>query len=62
MFKIGDLAVYPAHGVGVIESIEIRDISGSKQEFYILKILDSNMTIMIPLQNVDSVGLRFPAP
>jgi CarD family transcriptional regulator len=58
MFKIGDLAVYPAHGVGVIESIEIRDISGSKQEFYILKILDSNMTIMIPLQNVDSVRLR----
>ena len=58
MFKIGDLAVYPAHGVGIIESIEIRDISGSKQEFYILKILDSNMTIMIPLQNVDSVGLR----
>ena len=58
MFKIGDLAVYPAHGVGVIESIETRDISGNKQEFYILKILDSNMTIMIPLQNVDSVGLR----
>ena len=58
MFKIGDLAVYPAHGVGVIESIESRDISGTKQEFYILKILDSNMTIMIPLQNVGSVGLR----
>jgi CarD family transcriptional regulator len=58
MFKIGDLAVYPAHGVGVIESIESRDISGTKQEFYILKILDSNMTILIPLQNVGSVGLR----
>jgi CarD family transcriptional regulator len=58
MFKIGDLAVYPAHGVGVIESIESRDISGTKQEFYVLKILDSNMTIMIPLQNVGSVGLR----
>ncbi len=58
MFKIGDLAVYPAHGVGVIDSIESRDISGMKQEFYILKILDSNMTIMIPLQNVGSVGLR----
>jgi CarD family transcriptional regulator len=58
MFKIGDLAVYPAHGVGVIESIESRNISGTKQEFYVLKILDSNMTIMIPLQNVGSVGLR----
>lgn len=58
MFKIGDLAVYPAHGVGRIESIETREISGEKQDFYIMKILDNNMIIMIPVENVDSVGLR----
>ena len=58
MFKIGDLAVYPAHGVGRIESIESREISGEKQDFYIMKILDNNMIIMIPVRNVDSVGLR----
>jgi len=58
MFKIGDLAVYPAHGVGRIESIETRKISGEEQDFYIMKILDNNMIIMIPVSNVDSVGLR----
>ena len=58
MFKVGDLAVYPAHGVGVIESIESRLISDTKQDFYIMRILDNEMIIMIPLDNVTSVGLR----
>ncbi len=58
MFKLGDLAVYPAHGVGRIESIETREISGEEQDFYIMKILDNNMIIMIPVDNVESVGLR----
>ncbi len=58
MFKIGDLAVYPAHGVGRIESIEKREISGEQKDFYIMKILDNNMIIMIPIDNVQSVGLR----
>jgi len=58
MFKKGDLAVYPAHGVGVIETIESQEISGCRQDFYIIRILDNNMKIMIPIQNVDSVGLR----
>lgn len=58
MFNLGDLAVYPAHGVGRIESIESRSISGAEQDFYIMKILKSNMTIMIPVDNVESVGLR----
>lgn len=58
MFEVGDLAVYPAHGVGRIESIEIREISGETQSFYIMKILDNNMIIMIPVTNVNSVGLR----
>ena len=58
MFKVGDLAVYPAHGVGVIESIESKVISGTRQEFYIMRILDNEMIIMIPLDNVGHVGLR----
>ncbi len=58
MFEIGDLAVYPAHGVGRIEAIETREISGDKQDFYIMKILENNMIIMIPVDNVESVGLR----
>ncbi len=58
MFNIGDLAVYPAHGVGVIEAIETREISGNSQTFYIMRILDNNMTIMIPTDNIKNVGLR----
>jgi CarD family transcriptional regulator len=58
MFKVGDLAVYPAHGVGVIEKIESQEISGCRQDFYIMRILDNGMKIMIPTQNVNNVGLR----
>jgi CarD family transcriptional regulator len=58
MFKVGDLAVYPAHGVGVIQSIEKKQIFGNEQKFYILKLLDNGMTIMIPTDNVENVGLR----
>ncbi len=57
-FKVGDVAVYPAHGVGKVHSIEEREIAGNKHKFYILKILDTGMTIMVPTSNVRSVGLR----
>jgi CarD family transcriptional regulator len=57
-FDIGDLAVYPAHGVGRIEAIEQRVINGETHDFYIMKILENNMVIMIPTWNVNSVGLR----
>jgi len=58
MFKVGDLAVYPAHGVAEVVGLETREISGNKQTFYILKILDNGMKIMIPTRNAGAVGLR----
>lgn len=58
MFNVGDLAVYPAHGVGFIEKIESKEISGCRQDFYVMRILDNDMIIMIPTQNVNNVGLR----
>ena len=58
VFQVGDLAVYPAHGVGKIEAIECRVINGEKHDFYIMKVLENNMLIMIPIRNVESVGLR----
>jgi CarD family transcriptional regulator len=57
-FQVGDLAVYPAHGVGMIEAIESRVVNGEKHNFYILKVLENNMVIMIPTSNVAQVGLR----
>ena len=58
MFKVGDKAVYPAHGVGVIEDIKAKVISGTKRTFYVLRILEKEMTIMIPTDNAQNVGLR----
>lgn len=61
MFKVGDKAVYPTHGVGVIEAIQERDVAGDKakkQKFYVLRILGNGMTIMIPTDKIDQVGLR----
>jgi CarD family transcriptional regulator len=57
-FQVGDLAVYPAHGVGRIEAVEKRVVNGEKHDFYIMKVLENDMVIMIPTDNVESVGLR----
>ena len=57
-FQVGDLAVYPAHGVGRIEAVESRVVNGETHDFYIMKVLENGMVIMIPTSNVESVGLR----
>lgn len=57
-FKLGQKAVYPAHGVGVIERIENKEISGNVLSFYVIRILDSDVTVMIPTGSAKSVGLR----
>ncbi|MDR3038805.1 MAG: CarD family transcriptional regulator [Candidatus Adiutrix sp.] len=55
---LGDLAVYPAHGVGLIESREQRTVGSQKYDFLVLRILENDMKIMIPAQNIREVGLR----
>ena len=57
-FKVGDKAVHPAHGVGEVTAIEQRDIGGSKQMFYVLRILDNGMKVMVPTGAASQVGLR----
>jgi CarD family transcriptional regulator len=52
------MAVYPAHGVGLIQTIEKQTIGGVDQSFYVMKILDNDMTIMIPTATSANVGLR----
>jgi CarD family transcriptional regulator len=58
MFKVGDVVVYPAHGVAEIQSIEDREISGTKLSFMIMKVLDTMMTVMVPVSNINNVGIR----
>ncbi len=57
-FKVGDHAVYPGHGVGRVDKIEVKEIMGSKHEFYSIVILETGMKVMIPAANIKSVGLR----
>ena len=58
-FKIGDLAVYPYHGVGVIEAIETRRISTSDEStFYVLRILENGMVLLVPTDSAVQIGLR----
>lgn len=58
MFKVGDNAVYPAHGVAIIKRIEEKEVAGKIKRFYVLQVVDNQMTIMVPTDNAESVGLR----
>ncbi len=57
-FKVGDKAVYPAQGVAEVVDIEEKDIAGNRQRFYVLRILDTDRKIMVPVKNANAVGLR----
>lgn len=57
-FDIGDNAVHPAHGVGVVGSIEEKTIGGTSTEFYVMQIIDSGMTVMVPTDGVERLGMR----
>jgi CarD family transcriptional regulator len=57
-FQVGDMAVHPAHGVGAVTGIEKRDLGGSVNLFYVLKIIDSGLKVMIPVTATAQVGLR----
>lgn len=57
-FKVGDKAVYPAQGVAEVIKIEEKDIAGKRQAFYVLRIVDTDRKIMVPVSNATAVGLR----
>jgi CarD family transcriptional regulator len=57
-FAIGDKAVYPAQGVAEVVGIEKKEISSKIQQFYVLRILDSDMRILVPVEKAQQVGLR----
>ena len=57
-FKIGEIVVYPKHGVGEITKIENMEISNIKTSFYVVKMEQSKLTIRVPRDKKDDVGLR----
>jgi CarD family transcriptional regulator, regulator of rRNA transcription len=57
-FQVGDKVIYPNHGLGVVERIEEKTILGTTCGFYHLRIVANDTTVLVPLTNADSVGLR----
>ena len=57
-FKVGDKAVYPGHGVGVVQAVETLDVGEERTTMYVLKILDNGVTVRVPLQNAGALGMR----
>ena len=57
-FEVGDKVIYPNQGLGVIERIETRTIMGTTCGFYSLRMASSDTTVLVPVDNVEDVGLR----
>ena len=57
-FKIGEIVVYPKHGVGEVIKIENMEVSSIKTKFYVVKMEQSKLTIRVPLDKQSQVGLR----
>ena len=57
-FEVGDKVIYPNQGLGVVTRIEEKTILGTTCGFYHLRIVANETTVLVPLDNVDGVGLR----
>ena len=58
MFAIGDKIVCPLHGAGTIEAIEEKIILGNKKKYYVMRVYCGNMTLLIPVDNCEEIGVR----
>jgi CarD family transcriptional regulator len=57
-FKVGETVVYPHHGAALIEAIETRTIKGEEKTYLVLKVAQGDLTVRVPADNVDLVGVR----
>jgi CarD family transcriptional regulator, regulator of rRNA transcription len=58
LFEVGDKVVYPHHGAGTVVKRETREVLGEKREYLTIQILHNDMTVNVPCENADKVGLR----
>ena len=58
MYSVGDKIVYPMHGAGVIEAIEVKKVLKEKQTYYIMKMPVGGMILMIPTNNTEEIVIR----
>jgi CarD family transcriptional regulator len=57
-FKVGETVVYPHHGAALIEAVEVRTIKGVDKEYLVLKVAQGDLTVRVPSENVELVGVR----
>jgi CarD family transcriptional regulator len=57
-FRVGDKVVYPNQGVGIVEQVSSRNLTGKPETFYLLRLSAKGLRVMVPMTNVASVGLR----
>jgi CarD family transcriptional regulator len=62
LFKVGDKVVYPHHGAGVVEKIEMRDDQGERKRYFILSLCGGDLKITVPEESTENVGLRSVIP
>ena len=60
MFDVGDRVVYPHHGAAVVTKKEKREAFGEKKEYLVLEMAHGEMTLSVPVDNVEEVGMRWP--
>jgi CarD family transcriptional regulator len=58
VFKVGDKVVYPHHGAAVVKKKEMREAFGEKKEYLVLQLAFGDLTLMVPTDKTDDVGLR----
>jgi len=61
-FRVGDKVVYPHHGAAVIEGTQERVIEGETREYWVLRLSYGDLTLMVPTDGADEVGLRGVVP
>ncbi len=59
MFDIGDKVVYPHHGAGTVVSKDVRVVLGQEREYLTIRILHNDLTVNVPCENAEKVGLRW---
>lgn len=58
MFRVGDKVVYPHHGAAIIKGLEEKVVLGEKKKYYVLRLAYGDLTLMVPADNTEEVGIR----
>lgn len=57
-FRVGDKVIYPHHGAAIIKGLENKEFQGESKQYYILRLAFGDLTLMVPTENSDEIGLR----